>query len=243
VSAVGDMRARTVIAVGLASIPMATALMCTVRAQEWTLEQLPSGATLHKVTAEPAEYKGRKALKVELTEAATRGKPGIDFRDMPTFVLIPATFKNGTIEVDVLGRLNEKGPPDARAFVGLAYHVTGRGERFESVYLRPLNGRKANPPPPRDERAIQYYAYPDWKFDRLRKEHPDGRFESGADINADEWNSLKIAVENGRLSVRINGREELALADAKVAPAAGSIGLWVDIGTVGYFANLRVTTR
>jgi hypothetical protein len=207
--------------------------MWTARAQEWTLEQLPGGATLHKVTAEPAEYKGRKALKVELTEAATRGRPGIDFRDMPTFALIPATFKNGTIEVDVLGRLNGKGPPDARAFIGLAYHVTGSGERFESVYLRPLNGRKANPPPPRDKRAIQYFAYPDWKFDRLRKEYPDGQFESGADINAEEWISLKIEVDEGRLSVRINGRQELALADAKVVPAVGRIGLWVDIGTAG----------
>jgi hypothetical protein len=237
------MRARTLIAIGLAWIAVVAAPMRTARAQEWTLEQLPSGATLHKVTAEPTEYKGRKALKVELSEAATRGQPVIDFRDMPTFVLIPTTFKNGTIEVDVLGRLNGKGPPDARAFVRLAYRVMGSGEQFESIYLRPLNGRKANPGPPRDKRAIQYYAYPDWKFDRLRKEYPDGRFESGADITADEWISLKIKVDDGRLRVPINGREELALSDAIVAPVAGSIGLWVDIGTAGYFANLRLTAR
>src|SRR5262249_4800172 len=106
VSGVGDMRARTLIAIGLAWIAVVAAPMRTARAPEWALDQLPSGATLHKVTAEPTEYKGRKALKVELTEAATRGQPGIDFRDMPTFVLIPTTFKNGTIEVDVLGRLN-----------------------------------------------------------------------------------------------------------------------------------------
>ena len=239
-STVGNMRATIPITASLALIAVLATPMPTARAQEWTLEQMPSGARLHNVTAEPAEYKGRKALKVELTEAAAGGQPGIDFRDMPTFVLIPATFKNGTIEVDVLGRLNGKGPPDARAFVGLAYHVTGSGERFESVYLRPLNGRKANPPPPRDKRAIQYYVYPDWKFDRLRKEYPDGRFESGADINADEWISLKIEIDDGRLRVRINGREELALADVKIAPQSGSIGLWVDIGTAGYFANLRV---
>jgi hypothetical protein len=237
------MRAKTPIAVGLALIAVAAASLRTARAQVWALEQMPSGARLHKVIAEPAKSKGRRALKVELTEAAARGQPGIDFRDMPTFALLPATFKNGTIEVDVLGHLNGKGPPDARAFIGLAYRVTGGGERFECVYLRPLNGRKTNPPPPRDKRAVQYYAYPDWKFDRLRKEYPDGRFESGANIDADEWISLKIEVDDGRLRVSVNGREELALADTKVAPAAGSIGLWVDIGTAGYFANLRVTTR
>jgi hypothetical protein len=97
---------------------------------------------------------------------------------MPTFVLIPTDFKNGTIEVDILGRLNAKALPDARAFVGLAYRVVDAEARFESVYLRPLNGQKTSPPSPRDKRAIQYFAYPDWKFDRLRKEYPDGRYEA-----------------------------------------------------------------
>jgi hypothetical protein len=36
-----------------------------------------------------------------------------------------------------------------------------------------------------DKRAIQYFAYPDWKFDRLRKEYSDGRYESGTDIADD----------------------------------------------------------
>src|SRR5439155_22721861 len=116
----------------------------------------------------PGRYKGRKALKIEFTDAANKGPPGVDLLfDMPTFVLIPGKFKNGTIEVDILGRLNGKGLPDARAFVGLAYRVFDGGARFESIYLRPLNGRKTNPLSPRDKRAIQYFAYPDWKFDRL----------------------------------------------------------------------------
>jgi hypothetical protein len=135
------------------------------------------GATLHTVAAAPAEYKGRKALKVEFTDAANEGPPGV-LIDMPTFVLIPTNFKNGTIEVDILGRLNAKALPEARAFVGLAYRVVDAEARCESVYLRPLNGRKTNPPSPRDKRAIQYFAYPDWKFDRLRKEYPDGLYES-----------------------------------------------------------------
>jgi hypothetical protein len=106
----------------------------------YALHEVPEGATLHKVTADPAEYKGRKALKVEFTEAANKERPG-GGGDMPTFVLIPTNFKNGTIEVDLLGRLNGKGLPDARAFVGLAYRVDDEA-RFEAVYLRPLNGRK-----------------------------------------------------------------------------------------------------
>jgi hypothetical protein len=144
----------------LLPITMAVAAALTVaavstRAQApgvYALHEVPEGATLHKVTADPAEYKGRKALKVEFTEAANKERPGVG-GDMPTFVLIPTNFKNGTIEVDLLGRLNGKGLPDARAFVGLAYRVDDEA-RFEAVYLRPLNGRKKNPPSPRDKRAI-----------------------------------------------------------------------------------------
>jgi hypothetical protein len=206
------------------------------------LDEVPEGATLHKVTADPAEYKGRKALKVEFTEAANKEQPGVG-GDMPTFVLIPTNFKNGTMELDLLGRLNGKGLPDARAFVGLAYRILDAGARFESAYLRPLNGRKTTPPPPRDKRAIQYFAYPDWKFDRLRKEYPDGRYESGADIADDEWITLKLDIDGERLRVSINGKEEFALTDTKAAPETGSVGLWVGRGTEGYFTNLRITPR
>jgi len=53
-------------------LPMAVATALTVaavssRAQApgvYGLHEVPEGATLHKVTAAPAEYKGRKALKV-----------------------------------------------------------------------------------------------------------------------------------------------------------------------------------
>ena len=210
----------------------------------YDLHNMPAEATLHDVTAVPAEYKGRKALEIEFTEAANKSPPGVDLLfDMPTFVLIPGNFKNGTIEVDVLGRLNGKGLPDARAFIGIAYRVVDGGTRFESVYLRPLNGRKTNPPSPRDKRAIQYFAYPDWKFDRLRKEYPDGRYESGADIADDEWIRLKLDVDETRVIVSINGKEEFAPTDLKAIPEAGGIGLWVGRGTEGYFSNLHVVPR
>jgi len=43
--------------------------------------------------------------------------------------------------------------------------------------------------------------------------------------------------------VSINGKDELALADAKCTPVAGGVGLWVGMGTEGYFSDLRVTPR
>jgi len=36
----------------------------------------------------------------------------------------------------------------------------------------------------------------------------------------------------------------LTVEDLKLGPAArGAVGLWVDIGTEGYFANLRIVHR
>ena len=208
----------------------------------YELHALPAGATLHRVDATPAEYEGRKAIKVEMPDAAIKAQLGIDV-DMPTFVRIPAHFRNGTIEADILSRLNAKGPPDARAFIGISYRITDPEAHFETIYLRPLNGRKKNPPYPRDKRAVQYFAYPDWKFNRLRNEYPDGHYESGADIADDEWITLRLHVDGTRVRVAVNGKDELALEDAKGTPVAGGIGLWVGMGTEGYFSNLRVTPR
>jgi hypothetical protein len=50
-------------------------------------------------------------------------------RGMPTFTIIPAHFSCGTIQVDILSRLNGKGPADARAFAGIAYWIANDGDR------------------------------------------------------------------------------------------------------------------
>jgi hypothetical protein len=214
------------------------------RATTHSLTKLPEGSKLRGVTAVPAEVAGHRALRVELTDAVTlEGKPGVDYVDMPTFVIIPADFTNGTIEVNILSRLNGKGPADARAFAGLAYRVAADGDHFEAVYLRPLNGLKTTPPSPRDQRAIQYFAYPDWKFDRLREQYPDGDYEAGADIGPDEWITLKLDIDDTRLTATINGTKALALRETKAAPVAGAVGLFVDIGSESFFSNLKITPR
>ena len=213
------------------------------QAQTLDLAALPPGAEFHRVTAMPVDYKGRKALKVALSEAVSGGRPGIDFGDTDTFVMLPVSFRNGTIEVDLLGRLTATAPPDSRAFAGIAYRIADNGKQFESVYVRPLNGLKLNPPPPRDRRAIQYFAYPDWRFARLREAYPDGRYEAGARIAGDEWIALRLDVEEDKVRVSVNGEQRLVVTEPKAWPASGAVGLWVDIGTEAYFANLRITPR
>ena len=205
------------------------------------LTTLPPGASLRSVSAAPTTIAGRNALRVELTESVSAGVYGVDYVDMPTFAVLPAEFENGTISVDLLARVNGHAPEIARGFAGIAYRIVGAGDRFECVYLRPLNGRPLNPPPPRDKRAVQYFAYPDWRFERLREEYPDGRYEAGADIADDSWISLAIHVEGLKLSVAVDGKEVLSLDQAKAAPVRGSVGLFVDIGTVAFFSRLRIT--
>jgi hypothetical protein len=102
---------------------------------------------------------------------------------------------------------------------------------------------RPTPPPPRDKRALQYFAYPNWRFARLREEYPDGRYEAGADIAGDEWITLTLDIADSGVRVGVNGVEQLVVREPKAAPTTGAVGLWVDIGTEAYFSNLRVTER
>jgi hypothetical protein len=80
---------------------------------------------------------------------------------------------------------------------------------------------------------------PDWKFDRLREEYPDGRYEAAADIGPDEWNTLRVDVHGTTATVIVNNVEILTVKETKAPPVIGDIGLFVDIGTEAYFSNLR----
>lgn len=205
------------------------------------LSSLPSGTMLRSVTADAREHAGRSSLRVTLDEhIAAHGKPGVDFVDMPTFAVLPLELTSGRISVDLFSQLLPTAPDYARAFAGLAYHIADDCEQFEAIYLRPLNGRSLNPPSPRDQRAVQYFAYPDWKFERLRETYPDGRYEAGADIAPGRWSNLAIDVGADMVVAWVDGQEVLRVAP-KVALAAGRIGLFVDIGTEAFFADLRVS--
>ena len=64
------------------------------------LTDVPDASVARSVTARPVEMAGRRALRVELTDKiAFDGRPGVDYVDQPTFLVLPAQFTNGTIEV------------------------------------------------------------------------------------------------------------------------------------------------
>lgn len=179
---------------------------------------------------------GRDCLRLALDPDRRKGELGRDFGDEPTFLLLPETAAPVVIEADVRARLLPDAPDYARGFIGLAWNV--QPDRFESAYLRPLNGTSYAPPSPRDQRGVQYFAYPDAKFDRLRETAP-GRYEAAADILLDQWHHLRITLDEG-VRVEVDGTTVLALDHRLLPSEPGQVGLWVDIGTEGFFAGVTI---
>lgn len=164
--------------------------------------------------------------------------------DEPTFVKIKAVdFSNGIIEVKVLSRLLKNASETARGFIGLAFRINDDNTKFENIYIRPTNGR-ANDQVRRNH-SIQYFSYPEFKFDRLRKESPE-RYESYADMELNRWITLRIEVNGtqAKLFLDNNKQPSLIVNDLKHgANASGAIALWVDVGTEGYFKELKITKK
>lgn len=161
--------------------------------------------------------------------------------DQPTFVRIKGIeFKNGTIEIKVLSRLLPNAPAFARGFIGIAFRINANNTKFESLYIRPANGRADNQL--QRNHSIQYFSYPYYDFDRLRKEVP-GSYETYADMGLNEWIKMKIVVKgtHAKLFLNDNKQPSLIVNDLKHgADLAGAIGLWVDIGTEGFFSDIKI---
>jgi hypothetical protein len=162
--------------------------------------------------------------------------------DEPAFVKIKGiNFKNGVIEVKVLSRLLKNAPDFARGFIGVAFRINDSNTKYESIYIRPVNARVDDQV--RRNHAIQYYSYPDYKFDRLRKESPE-RYEAYADMEMNKWITMRIEVKDtqAKLFLDNNIQPSLIVNDLKHGETlSGAIGLWVEVGTEGYFSDLKTS--
>jgi hypothetical protein len=161
--------------------------------------------------------------------------------DQPTFVKIKdIEFKNGTIEVNVLSRLLPNAPALARGFIGIAFRINESNSKFEGIYIRPTNGRADNQL--QRNHSIQYFSYQGYDFERLRKEAA-GEYESYADMGLNEWIKLRVVVQGSQAKLFLNGNSQpsLIVNDLKHgADLPGAIGLWVDVGTEGFFTGLKI---
>jgi hypothetical protein len=188
----------------------------------------------HQVYLSFEKQKGNKVIKVVKDSTVQKV-------DEPTFVKLKnVKFKDGVIEVKVLSRLLKNAPAFARGFIGIAFRIDDQNSKYESIYIRPTNGRAMDQV--RRNHSVQYYSYPDFKFDRLRKEAPES-FETYADMGLNEWITMRIEVKGKTAQLFLNHSKYpvLVVNDLKQGEnATGGIGLWVDIGTEGFFKDLIV---
>ena len=148
------------------------------------------------------------------------------------------SFHNGTIRVNVLSKLLADAPAHARGFIGLAFRINEDDSEFESLYIRPTNGRVDDPV--RKNRALQYFSYPNYTFAYFR-DHGITDYEGQADIGLDEWIALKAVIKDEQADLYVNDKLVLHVPEMiHGKDARGSVGLFVDIGTDGFFKDLEI---
>lgn len=199
----------------------------------------PSSLSLNHVTARNSSFGGRSALLLALEDARQKQllQPGSGFGNGPTLALLPGEYSDFDLEVSVAAAVNGRGAPESRAFAGIAFRVTPDYSRFESIYLRMTNGTLANAPPPRNQRAIQYIAHPDFHFNVSREQAP-GVYERAAPVAPEKWHRFRVQVRGAAAKAWVDGAEVLAISNLRSGERGqGKIGFFVDDGTDAYFAD------
>ncbi len=199
-----------------------------------TISLEPNNLVANQVSMSFEKLEGMKVLKV--IKDSTIKKV-----DEATFVRIKDfDFKDGIIEVKVLSRLLKTASPSDRGFIGVAYRINDDNTKFECIYIRPTNGRADEQV--RRNHSTQYFSFPDYKFNRLRKEKPE-MYESYADMGLNEWIKIKIVVKDKYAKLFLNDAKQpsLVVNESLSENISGALGLFVDVGTEGYFKDLKVT--
>lgn len=144
-------------------------------------------------------------------------------------------FAEGTLEVDVRGR-----DVFQQSFVGIAFH--GKNDNtYEVLYLRPFNFRSDDPV--RHKHAVQYAAFPEYDWPRLRQEFPD-EFENPVDpsVAPADWVHLRAVVRGATVQFYVGPVKSPTLSVRKLGQQdRGLIGLWTGNNSDGDFADLRIT--
>ena len=203
---------------------------------------------LHNVTGEIIKFQGKKVLKIERDLIALP----FDEKNLEATVDEPHyaklmdlnDFENGTIEVKMYSQIQDPSPfPAAAGFIGLYFRITEADSAFESIYLRPKVGR-INRQYARNH-AVQYFSFPDYKFQTLRDKFPAGTYEGSAPVALNEWITMRLEINGDMAEMFINDLKYSSFVVDKMLGKnkKGSIGLYVDIGTIGYFRDLKVTKR
>lgn len=203
---------------------------------------------LHNVTGEIIKFQGKKVLKIErdlnaLAFDANNLEATVDEPHYARLVDLD-DFENGTIEVKMYSQIQDPSPfPAAAGFIGLYFRIAKDDSSFESIYLRPKVGR-ANKQYARNH-AVQYFSFPDYKFQTLRDQFPAGSYEGSAPVALNEWITMRLEINGDLAEMFINDLKYSSFVVDKMLGKnkKGGIGLYVDIGTIGYFRDLKVIKK
>lgn len=203
---------------------------------------------LHNVTGSIIRFQGEPVLKIErdlnsLPFDPNRLEATVDEKHYAKLVGLN-DFENGTIEIKMYSQIQDPSPfAGAAGFIGLYYRIAANDSAFESIYLRPKVGRASNQM--FRNHAVQYFSYPDAKFETLRKNYPPGSYEGSAPVALKEWITMRIEVNGETAEMFINNMKYSSFIVDKMLGKVkkGGVGLYVDIATVGYFKDLKIIKR
>lgn len=203
---------------------------------------------LHNVMGSVIKFQGKKVLKIERDLVALpfdekNLETTVDDRHYARLLGID-DFENGTIEVKMYSQIQNPSPyPPAAGFIGLYYRIKEDDSEFESIYLRPKVGRINNQMA--RNHAVQYFSYPDFKFQTLRDKFPAGSYEGSAPVMLNEWITMRLEINGETAEMFINDLKYSSFIVNKMLGKnkKGYVGLYVDIATTGYFKDLKVTKK
>jgi hypothetical protein len=185
----------------------------------------------HDLHAEPAEYLGRKAIRLT--------RPGEDGAGLA--IVKGSQLHDGTIEVDIATKVTA--PPGTRApgFSGIAFRTAPDASSYELFYLRPGNSHAEDQA--MRNHSVQYISSPSFSWQKLRREWPS-IYESWADLQPAQWTHLKIDVHGRQARLYINNslNPSLVIDGLKGDSLDGGVGLWGYTHQETYFSNLKITS-
>ena len=207
--------------------------------------QSVEGLRPHNVTVTAESHAGRRGVRVTTSPEAQRHIDSLPIEQqsqVERLAVIDGTdFANGVIEAEIAGVPAIGAATGARGFVGIAFRVQPDLKMYDAFYLRPTNGRADDQL--RRNHSAQYISHPDWTWGRMRQETP-GKYESYVDLVPDAWTRVRIEVRGDTARLFVSGQPQptLIVNDVKSgARGRGAIALWIDVGTVAHFRNLRVS--
>ncbi len=211
---------------GLACVPLCFAQEKAIAPD---LSQINDGKVWSVINADcnTAMEDGKRVVR--LTPKGKANTPS----DIGLAVLEGLEFAEGTLEVDLKGKGRF-----VTSFLGVAFSLVD-GKTFEAVYFRPFNFL-------RDDksfrvRAVQYVAWPDHTWEKLRQEKP-GVYESAVKPIPEPSGWFHARIEVTKHAVRAwvdDAKEPCLVVDRLASREKGKVGLWVD-SREGAFRNLKI---